>query len=132
LQFISAELTAEFGKGFDESSLRRMRQFFMVFSIRHALRGESSWTHYRLLMKIENTQRRDFYLNECAESNWSFRQLERQINSFYYDRLLATQKKDKESVKNDIYKIEPKSAHDYILKDSPQLTTRQSHATMCK
>jgi len=86
LQFISAELTAEFGKGFDESSLRRMRQFFKVFPIRATLRHELSWSHYRLLMKIDNTQRRDFYLNECAESNWSSRQLERQINSFHYNR----------------------------------------------
>jgi len=117
LLFISAELTAEFGKGFDETNLRKMRQFYQVFPIRDALRLELSWTHYRLLMKIDNTQRRDFYLNECAESNWSSRQLERQINSFYYDRLLATQKKDKKSVKDEIHKTEPKSAPDYILKD---------------
>ena len=117
LQFISAELTAEFGKGFDETNLRKMRQFYQVFPIRDALRAELSRTHYRLLMKIDNTQRRDFYLNECAESNWSSCQPERQINSFYYDRLLATQKKDKESVKNEIHKTELKSAPDYILKD---------------
>lgn len=117
LQFISTELTAEFGKGFDETNLRKMRQFYQVFPIRDALRLELSWTHYRLLMKIDNTQRRDFYLKESAESNWSSRQLERQINSFYYDRLLATQKKDKKSVKNEIHKTEPKSTPDYILKD---------------
>jgi len=111
LQFISAELTAEFGKGFTVRNLQAMRQFNNTFPNAHALRAELSWTHYRLLMKIDNTQRRDFYLNECAESNWSSRQLERQINSFYYDRLLATQKKDKKSVKDEIYKIKRRSSN---------------------
>ena len=117
IDYLAEQLTMEFGKGFTQTNLRYMRQFYSTFPIRHALRGELSWTHYRLLMKIDNTKRRDFYLNECAESNWSSRQLERQINSFYYDRLLATQKKDKKSVKDEIQKTEPKSAPDYILKD---------------
>ncbi|MCL2283265.1 MAG: PDDEXK nuclease domain-containing protein [Fibromonadales bacterium] len=117
LRDISKKLMVEFGKGFDESSLRRMRQFCQVFPIRAALRHELSWTHYRLLMKIDNVPRREFYLKECADSNWSSRQLERQINSFFYERLLATQKEGKESVKNEIQKTEPKIEPDYILKD---------------
>jgi len=60
---------------------------------------------------------RCLYLKECAESNWSSRQLERQITSFYYERLLATQKEGKESVKNEIQTTEPKTDPDYILKD---------------
>ena len=71
LQYISQKLSVEFGKGFDESSLRRMRQFFQVFPIRAALRHELSWTHYRLLMKVNEPKRREFYLNECVESNWN-------------------------------------------------------------
>jgi len=117
LQNISKKLTVEFGKGFDITNLRKMRQFYQSFSNQDALRLELSWTHYRLLMKIDNTPRRDFYLNECAECNWSSRQLERQINSFYYERLLATQKDSKESVKKEINKTEPKTESDYILKD---------------
>ena len=78
--FLAERLTKEFGKGFDESSLRRMRQFFQVFPIRATLWHELSWSHYRLLMKIDNEPRREFYLKECVESNWSVRQLERQIN----------------------------------------------------
>lgn len=68
-------------------------------------------------MKVTNEERRNFYLNECYESNWSSRQLERQINSAFYDRLLATQQSGKERVKNEIQKLEPKTDPDYILKD---------------
>jgi hypothetical protein len=57
IKYLAERLTAEFGKGFDESSLRRMRQFFQMFPIRAALRHELSWTHYRLLMKIDEPAR---------------------------------------------------------------------------
>jgi len=117
MQYISKKLTSEFGKGFDETNLRKMRQFFQVFPIRDALRLELSWTHYRLLMKINNTSKREFYLKECAECSWSSRQLERQINSFFYDRLLATRKEGKETVKNEIQKTSPITTPEYILKD---------------
>jgi len=117
IKYLAERLTKEFGKGFDESSLRRMRQFFQVFPIRATLSHELSWSHYRLLMRIDNEPRREFYLKECAESNWSVRQLERQITSFYYERLLATQKEGKESVKDEIQTTEPKTEPDYILKD---------------
>ncbi|MCL1894310.1 MAG: DUF1016 N-terminal domain-containing protein, partial [Holophagaceae bacterium] len=92
LQYLSQHLTAEFGKGFTGRNLRAMRQFFNAFPIRHTLCAELSWSHYRLLMKIEGESRREFYGCECAEAGWSVRQLERQINSFFNERLLATQK----------------------------------------
>jgi len=117
LKSLSSRLSGEFGKGFDETNLRKMRQFSQTFPIRDALRLELSWTHYRLLMRIDNEPRREFYLKECAENNWSSRQLERQITSFYYERLLATHKDSKESVKNEIQMNEPKTDPDYILKD---------------
>jgi len=65
-------------------------------AVRHELpvvRPELSWTHYRLLLKVERPDVRKFYLDECIASNWSTRQLERQINSFYYERLLASKNK---------------------------------------
>ncbi|MEQ8189573.1 MAG: DUF1016 N-terminal domain-containing protein [Candidatus Eremiobacterota bacterium] len=96
---LSEKLTQEFGKGFNERELRRMRQFYNQFPIRDSVRPELSWTHYRLLLRVEDETTRNFYLNECAESSWSSRQLERQINSFYYQRLLASQ--DKELVKTE-------------------------------
>ncbi|GHU91958.1 hypothetical protein FACS189476_12750 [Spirochaetia bacterium] len=117
LQYLSERLTAEFGKGFTERNLQAMRQFYLAFPILHTLCAELSWSHYRLLMKISNEKRRNFYLKECAECNWSVRQLERQINSSFYERLLATQAGGKDSVKNEIHTLEPKTDPDYILKD---------------
>lgn len=78
LKYLSDRLTAEFGKGFDESNLRRMRQFYMTYPIRDTLCHELSWSHYRILMKIADKSARDFYTEECAKSAWSVRQLERQ------------------------------------------------------
>ena len=117
LQFVSKKLSIEFGKGFTVRNLQTMRQFYQVFPNTHTLCAELSWSHYRLLIRIDNAPRREFYLNECKETNWSVRQLERQINSFYYERLLSTQKKDRESVKNEINITEPKTDPDFILKD---------------
>jgi len=93
IKTLSEKLTQEFGKGFTETNLRYMRQFFKAFPIRHALRDKLSWTHYRLLIKIEDETERNFYLNESVDCSWSTRQLERQINSFYYRRLLASHDK---------------------------------------
>jgi len=90
---LSVRLSKDFGKGFDERNLFYMRQFYLCFPKLNALRSELSWTHYRLLMRMENENARDFYIEECAKSNWSTRQLERQINSFYYERLLASKNK---------------------------------------
>jgi predicted nuclease of restriction endonuclease-like (RecB) superfamily len=117
LQYLSIGLTEEFGKGFTVANLRNMRQFYHLFPNRYALRSDLSWTHYRLLMRIDDSNRRDFYLRESVESAWTARQLERQINSFFYERLLATQKSGRESVKNEIQTLEPKTAPDYVLKD---------------
>lgn len=78
LKNLAKELTEEFGKGFEESNLRYMRLFFKAFPIRDALRHELSWTHYRLLLRVENEDARKFYLLEAVECAWSSRQLERQ------------------------------------------------------
>jgi len=104
LKYLSEKLTAEFGKGFTVTNLSYMRQFYIAFPNYHALRDNLSWTHYRYLLKIEDKKARQFYLEECAKSNWSTRQLERQINSFYYQRLLSSQ--DQESVRNEIQTLE--------------------------
>jgi predicted nuclease of restriction endonuclease-like (RecB) superfamily len=117
LKYLSKELTDEFGKGFTERNLQAMRQFYRIFRIPHTLCAELSWSHYRLLMKIEDESRREFYMRECVEATWSVRQLERQINSFFYERLLATQKSGRESVQNEIQGLEPKTDPDYIFKD---------------
>jgi predicted nuclease of restriction endonuclease-like (RecB) superfamily len=117
LAFLSERLTEEFGKGFTERNLRAMRQFFDAFPIRHTLRAELSWSHYRLLMRVEEPNHREFYLTESANEGWTSRQLERQINSFFYERLLATQKENRPEIAGEVFKLEPKTEADYILKD---------------
>lgn len=87
---LAKKLTGEFGKGFDQSNLRRMRQFYMTFSNSATLWHKLSWSHYKLLIRVENENARNYYARESAEQNWSVRALERQINSFYYERILAS------------------------------------------
>ncbi|QXH62304.1 PDDEXK nuclease domain-containing protein [Pseudomonas azerbaijanorientalis] len=99
LSTLAKELTAEFGKGFDASNLRYMRLFYQAFPIRDALRHELSWTHYRRLLRVDNDSARLWYMNESATQNWSSRALERQINTLYYERLLAS--RDRGSVKQE-------------------------------
>ena len=115
IKYLSVKLTKEFGRGFDERNLRYMRQFYTTFPIRNALRSELSWTHYRSLMRVPNDQARDFYLEECSKAGWSTRQLERQIYTLYYERILASQ--DKESVAKEIETLEPKPEYERIIKD---------------
>lgn len=104
LKYLSEKLTAEFGKGFTVRNLNNMRAFYLAFQNWNAVRTNLSWTLYRLLLKVEDETARQFYLDECVKSNWSTRQLERQINSFFYQRLLSSQ--DRESVRNEIQSLE--------------------------
>lgn len=86
-----------------------------MFPIRYTLCSELSWSHYRLLMRIQDEKARSFYVEECAKSAWSVRQLERQIHTMYYQRILASQ--DKVSVAAQIQKTEPKPEYEKIVKD---------------
>ena len=90
---LAEALTAEFGKGFDVSNLRHMRAFFLAFPIWDAVRRELAWTHYRLLLRVDTSTAREWYMNEAASQNWSSRALERQIGTLYYERLLSSQDK---------------------------------------
>ena len=107
LKHLSQKLQIEFEKGFDESNLRNIRLFYLRFPIRDALRHELSWTHYRLLMRVDDENARAFYIKEAIAGNWSTRQLDRQINSFYYERLLAS--KNKHLIKKTAHKKDEKS-----------------------
>lgn len=86
-------LMREFGKGFDASNLRYMRLFYQAFPKCDALRHELSWTHYRVLTRVEGDEARQWYMREAAVQNWSSRALERQIGTLYYERLLLSQDK---------------------------------------
>ena len=116
---LSKRLTDEFGKGFDERELRRIRQFYLVFPKWDALRPELTWTHYRLLIRIQNEQARLWYMNEAAEQTWSSRQLDRQISVLYYERLLNSTDtlSVREEAENNLAQLAPQEfIHDpYVL-----------------
>jgi len=116
---LSVKLTKDYGKGFNERNLYYMVSFYNSFAILNALRSELSWTHYRLLMRVEKDTARKFYLNESIECGWSTRQLERQINSFYFERILTSKNKSivkKESQKrNVVFKPEDIIKDPYVL-----------------
>ena len=115
LKELSKQMTQDFGKGFTVTNLKYMRQFYLMFPNGHALRGELSWTHYRLLIKVENDNAREFYMQEAVKSQWSTRQLERQINSFFYERLLSS--KNKKQIEEEIQTLEPAKKPEDIIRD---------------
>lgn len=96
IKSLSEALQPEFGSGFSIRQLERYRQFYRMFPIASALRAQFSWTHHKLLISIEKKDKREYYQLEASSNNWTARQLERQINSQLYERLLLSN--DKESV----------------------------------
>jgi predicted nuclease of restriction endonuclease-like (RecB) superfamily len=112
---LSVKLTAEFGNGFSVRNLRAMRQFYLQFPIRHALRAELNWTHYRSLIRVENPKAREVYMNEAADNAWSTRFLDEQVDKHFYERLIATHKDAVNELKEKAQlAVNPQ---DYILKD---------------
>lgn len=96
IKFLSQQLQPEYGSGFSYRQLNWYRQFYRTFPIVSALRTQLSWTQYKLLLVIDNQEKREFYVAESVKNNWTSRQLERQINSSLYERLLMSN--DTESV----------------------------------
>ncbi len=101
---LAERLTARFGKGFSGRNLRQMRQFYLVFRIPQTVSAKFdlpsftlSWSHYQLLMRLSDQEERRFYELESMASNWSVRELKRQIDSGLYERLSMS--RDKEAVK---------------------------------
>ena len=90
---LSLKLTEEFGKGFSQRNLRNMRQFYSSFQIWQTVSAKLSWSHYTLLLKIQNEKSRTWYVNEASASNWSVRALERQIGTHYYERIISSKEK---------------------------------------
>ncbi len=158
IKYLSEHLTREFGTGYSSTNLWYFRQFYLqysiphavsgylsidIFSITHAVSGESynelllekyitslngqnhplseilklnlNWTHHRILLKVEDTQTRQFYLHEASENNWGTRALQRQVNSLYYERLLSSQNKD--IVKNEAREKTKSLVAEDVLKD---------------
>ena len=90
IKSIAAEFQPQFGTGFSVRQLERNRQFYRLFPIASALRTQLNWTHYKTLISIDNQDKRDFYIAETEKNNWTARQLERQINSQLFERLLLS------------------------------------------
>ena len=90
IKFLSEQLQPEYGTGFSIRQLERYRQFYRTFPIASAVRTQLSWTQYKFLLAIENQDKREFYVAESVKNNWTSRQLERQINSSLYERLLMS------------------------------------------
>jgi len=105
---LAVKLTAEFGAGYTASNLFNMRQFYLSFPKFYTLCRELDWSKYRILMRVENPDARQYYMEECAKSGWSVRILQRQIASFYYERLLR-------------HKANPKSLQALIKRETPQV-----------
>ena len=93
LQNIAMEIEKEFGSGFSVRKLERARQFYRTYPIATALRTQLNWYQYRLLIQIDDKDKREYYELESANNNWTGRELERQINSGLYERLLLSNDK---------------------------------------
>jgi DUF1016 N-terminal domain len=94
LKALSKDLTTEFGKGFSLANLKNFRKFFLTYpdgGKSYALRSFLSWTHHRLIMRVESPSAREYYITHSEQENWSTRTLERQIETRTYQRLLSTQ-----------------------------------------
>lgn len=90
LKVISKELTNEFGKGFSVSNLQFMRRFYQQYQIQQTVSVKLSWSHYCELLSISDENKRNFYEKEAINSNWSVREMKRQINTSLYERLLLS------------------------------------------
>ena len=90
LKQLSKALTSEFGKGFSRSDLQNMRAFYLNYENCQSVTGKLSWTHYCELLTISDRNKRSFYEKEAINSNWSVRELKRQINTSLYERLLLS------------------------------------------
>ena len=95
-KYISQQLEPEFGSGFSKRQIELFRQFYRSFPIANALRSQLSWTHYKLIIRLDSQDKIDFYIAETVKNNWNTRQLERQVYSGLWERLLISN--DKESV----------------------------------
>lgn len=103
IENLSKYLTDTFGKGFSEANLKSMRNFYIAYpKFDRQCLTNLSWSNVARIIRIDNPDERNYYLTEASEQNWSYRQLERNIKSGYYHRLLSTQEKS-----NDIEKCLP-------------------------
>lgn len=95
---LAQELSDQYGTGFSIANIKNCRQLYVTFpqdSFGYSMIGKVHWSHLRTIMRLEDAEERDFYLKETATECWSVRELERNIKSGYYKRILSTQYPDK-------------------------------------
>ena len=90
---LSLDLEPMYGSGYSVRQLELMRQFYRVFPITNSLHSQLNWTQYKLLIRIDDKDKREFYISESIKNSWSARQLERQINASLFERLLLSNDK---------------------------------------
>ena len=114
---LSLRLTEEFGKGFSETNLKQMKSFYLIYGKGQTLSDQFklSWSHYLILMRMENLDERNFYEIEAIQNNWSLRELRRQIDSSLYERLILS--RDKEKVKELAFKGQIIEKPEDVVKD---------------
>lgn len=91
---ISKKLTAKYGKGFSKRNLEQFRKFYLIFQKTQTLSAQLSWSHYCLILRIDEPLKRNFYLIETQKENWSVRELDRQINSALFERFALSKNKN--------------------------------------
>lgn len=104
LKTLSIELNTEFGKGYSVTNLKNFRKFYLMFTnfeigqtpsdFSETVCSRLSWSHFERLIRVENLEARNYYMIEAAQQNWSVRQLDRNISTLYYHRLISSQKKE--------------------------------------
>ena len=99
---LATRLTVECGNGYAATNLRYMRQFYLAFPICHTLCDELSWSHYRILMRVGDAKAREWYEKECVACGWSVRELDRQVSTQAYARLLSSANPDRRRRRQDV------------------------------
>lgn len=94
LRGVSQRLSAEFGTGYSVRNLQLMKRFYLTYQNTNALRAHLSWTHYRILIQVKDDAAREWYAREAERERWSSRQLQRQVGTFYYERLMLSSDAD--------------------------------------
>ncbi|MFN1165604.1 YhcG family protein [Pseudomonas aeruginosa] len=137
IERLSADLTAQFGRGFSRANLQQMRSFFLTWPIRQTVSSESSpapvarpwhldelaqvftlpWSAYVRLLSVKDEHARRFYEAEALRGGWSVRQLDRQINSQFYERTALSKNKAAMLVKGAVPKAEDAVTPDDAIKD---------------
>ncbi len=115
IEELAKQMTKDFGKGFTANNLWRIRKFYLSFQKLDTVWQELSWSHYRLIVSLKDKDAIQFYAKEAAESNWSVRQLQRAINTFSYERYIASN--GNHDVVDDTIKREEKDDPSDIIKD---------------